>query len=79
MMKPALLFLALVLILVAGSFAGNSKVFYRIQPVDSNEVDVACVLGEPPNVYAIGRASEGFLRDSTTQTVGGSPREMSRV
>jgi hypothetical protein len=47
-MKKNLAYIVLFLLtFAAGLFAGNPTAFYRIQPVSSNEVDIACVHGEP--------------------------------
>jgi len=57
-MKNAHIMLFFVLAFVAGSFAGNPRAFYHVQPVSSTEVDVACTSGRPKTAMRL----DGLLK-----------------
>ncbi len=64
-MRPAIL-LSLILAFVAGLSAGNQKVFYRVQPVSSMEVDIACTSGRPTTGMRLDGLLEVYCFPRTT-------------
>lgn len=47
------LVLLVVLVFSAGVFAGEKRVYYRVDPVDANQLLIACKSGRPEVNYRI--------------------------